>query len=171
MTDCVYVRDGRAQEIFRGVAKANLETRFAPSFLADVIETADNAAQEGDLWNGSAFAPAVSLPDYARNRSWEIRTGGAVIGGVPVRTKDTDIALIAGMALRAKTAIENSEAKSFNFDSGAGIVTLDAAQAFAFATAVSDWVQATFDKRAEILAAITAGTITTRAQVDAAFET
>lgn len=107
--------------------------------------------------------PEETLADYVRRRTREIRTAGTRINGAHVSTDPDSLTLINGMAALAQ---QNSE-RVFNFDAGE-VVQLTAAQAIAFAAAVGAWVQSTFDKRAEILTAITSGEITTKEQIDAA---
>ncbi|MEO1986251.1 MAG: DUF4376 domain-containing protein [Martelella sp.] len=105
------------------------------------------------------------LAAYARDLSWRIRVAGTDINGVRVRCDDGAIALINGIAALA----ERDADRSFSFDAGDGIVKLDAAQAIALATAAGEFVQSTFDRRADVLAAIAAGSITRQAEVDEAF--
>lgn len=107
----------------------------------------------------------VDLAAYARDVSWRTRCAGTVILGFAVKIDDGSIGLINGMANLA----QRDPSRVFNFDSPGGTVQLDAAQAIAFAEAVGEWVQLTFDRRALVLAAIAAGTITTTEQIDEAF--
>lgn len=105
------------------------------------------------------------LAAYARDLSWRVRVAGTDINGVRVRCDDGAIALINGMAaLAARDA-----GRTFSFDAGDGIATLDAEEAIAMATAVGAFVQSTFDRRAAVLAAIADGTVTGAAAIDDAF--
>ena len=105
------------------------------------------------------------LAAYARDLSWRIRVAGTDINGVRVRCDDGAIALINGMAaLAARDA-----GRTFSFDAGDGVVTLDAAEAMALATAVGEFVQSTFDSRAAVLAAIADGSVADTAAIDDAF--
>lgn len=114
--------------------------------------------------NSVAPLPAPNLENYTRQRSWEIRTGGTTVNGVPVKTDSDSIALINGMAMLAQLDPQ----RVFKFDTGQGVVDLDAATALAFATAIGSWIQATFDTRADALSRIASGEITTTEQVDQA---
>lgn len=105
-----------------------------------------------------------ALAAYARRRSYEIRVGGTVISGAPIKTDGDSLALINGMASLAGRHAD----RTFNFDTDAGTVALSAADASSLADAVGSWVQGTFDRRASVLAAIAAGTLTTEAAVEAA---
>ncbi|PTM92863.1 DUF4376 domain-containing protein [Mycoplana dimorpha] len=107
----------------------------------------------------------VDLAAYARDLSWRTRVDGTTINSVPVRLDDGSLALINGMVGLAERDAE----RTFNFDSAAGIVTLTAAQAITFGEAIGVWVQLTFDRRAAVLLAIEAGSLTTTAEIDAAF--
>ena len=119
-----------------------------------------------------AAAPSVpaeptkdELAAYARDLSWRIRVAGFVINGVRVKCDDGAIALINGMAMLA----QQDEARTFNFDAGDGMVSLSAAEAIALATAVGEFVQSTFDRRAAVLAAIADGSVSSTAEIDDAF--
>ena len=105
------------------------------------------------------------LSAYARDLSWRVRVAGTAVNGVRVRCDDGAIALINGMAALAARDGE----RTFSFDAGDGIVTLDAAEAMALATAVGEFVQSTFDRRAAVLAAIADGSVASVDAIDAAF--
>jgi hypothetical protein len=108
-------------------------------------------------------SPAVeSLDAYVRRRTWEIRVGGTTINGAPVRTDPDSLVLINGMAALAQV----DPARVFKFDAGT-IVELSSAQAIGFAATVGNWIQSTFDKRAEILASIANGLISTKTEIEA----
>lgn len=108
---------------------------------------------------------AVDLAAYARQVSWQTRTAGTVINGVPIALDDGAIALINGLYVSASRDAN----KVFSFDTRAGSIQLTSADAIALSVAVSDWVQLTFDRRAAVLTAIAAEQITTTAEIDAAF--
>lgn len=118
--------------------------------------------------------PVPTVPDnptleelaaYSRDLSWRIRVTGTAISGVHVRCDDGAVALINGMAALAKADGD----RVFSFDAGSGVMSLTAAEAVTLATAVGEWVQKTFDRRAAVLAAIASGTVTTKVEIDAAF--
>lgn len=65
--DCVLIQHGKAHEIWRDTRKADLQTRYAPSILAAMVEVAAGTVQPGDLWDGIAFSsPPVPAPDPRR---------------------------------------------------------------------------------------------------------
>jgi len=105
------------------------------------------------------------LKSYVRQVSREKRTGGFGYNGLYVQTDPDSLTLINGMANLAQLEPE----RVFNFDTAAGPIQMSAAQAIAFAAAVGAFVQATFDRRAAVLAMIDAGEVTTTEQVDLAF--
>lgn len=107
-----------------------------------------------------------TLPEYVRRRTWSIRAAGCSVNGVLVRTDNQSLLMITGMHALALSDPQ----RTFKFDLGDQVIELDATQAVQIATAVADYVQSTFDKRAELLAAIEAGTITTKEQIDAELE-
>lgn len=107
----------------------------------------------------------IDLAAYARQVSWQTRTAGTEINGVPIALDDGAIALINGLYVSAS----RDENKVFSFDTPAGSIELTSEQAIALSVAVSDWVQLTFDRRAAVLIAISAGQVTTMAEIDAAF--
>ncbi|MGV0909271.1 DUF4376 domain-containing protein [Martelella sp. FOR1707] len=107
----------------------------------------------------------ADLSAYARDLSWRTRVAGVDIDGVRVKCDDGAIALINGMAMLA----QQDAARTFNFDAGDGMVSLTAADAIALATAVGEFVQSTFDRRAAALAAIADGSVADTAAIDAAF--
>lgn len=109
--------------------------------------------------------PSEDLAAYARDFSWQVRISGVDINGVRVKCDDGAIALINGMAMLAN----RDEARIFSFDTGDGILSLTATEAIELAEKVGEFVQLTFDRRADVYAAITNGTVTTTAEIDAAF--
>lgn len=105
------------------------------------------------------------LAAYASKKSWETRIAGPLINGVRIKCDGDAIGLINGMAMLA----QQDATRTFNFDTGDGMVSLTAAEAISLAEQVGEFVQLTFDRRAEVYAAITAWTVTTTADIDAAF--
>ena len=105
------------------------------------------------------------LAAYARDLSWRVRVAGTEINGIRVKCDDGAIALINGMAMLA----QQDEDRTFNFDTGDGVLSLTAAEAIALATAVGAFVQSTFDRRAAVFAAIADGSVSDAAAIDDAF--
>jgi len=108
---------------------------------------------------------AIDLAAYARDVSWRTRVAGTTIGGISVGLDGDSIALINGMASLA----ERDNSRTFSFDSNTGTISLTADAAIAFAEAVGEWVQLTFDRRGDVLAAIAAGDVSSTEEIDAAF--
>ena len=108
--------------------------------------------------------PQVDLTAYAAAKRYAVETGGVTVGGVAIPSdRDTQAKLTAAFLL----AQVNPQA-TFQWKAGAGFVTLDAASVGQIAVAIGQFVQAAYATEAAVLAAITAGTITTTAQIDAA---
>lgn len=110
--------------------------------------------------------PAVDLVAYAANRRWQKEVGGITVAGVPVQTDRSSQAMISG----AVALCDKVPDTIIKFKASDGFVDLDAATMTAIAIAVGQHVQAVFAIEATVRAAIEAGTITTTAQIDAAFE-
>lgn len=91
---------------------------------------------------------AVAAERYRRE------TAGIVVGGVPIDTSRDSQALITGAALAATL----DSAYICRWKAGSGFVELNAQQIIEMATAVRAHVQACFDREAELLAEIDAGT-------------
>lgn len=112
-----------------------------------------------------------ALKTYANELQWRLATGGFTVEftGGKVITFDTSTegqALITGKVARLG---QPSPPTSVKWQSGPEqVTTITAAQFKSAAVQVADYVQATFDKLGDVLAAINAGTITSKAQVDAA---
>jgi len=78
---------------------------------------------------------------------------GTTVSGMPIATDDTSQSRITGAAL----AVTLDPQTTIQWKTGAGFVTLDAAQVIAIAEAVRAHVQACFDREAELLAALEEG--------------
>ena len=110
--------------------------------------------------------PPVNLAAYAALARYGKETGGITVAGVPIATDRESQAMITGAYVVAST----NAAWSTAWKTGTGaFVTVTAAQMIAIALAVAAHVGNCFASEATTDAAITAGTITTTAQVDAAF--
>lgn len=116
-------------------------------------------------WDGSRvvpFSPPVDLGAYAAAKRYDAETGGIVVAGMIVATDDRSKTLLAGARIKADSDVNHT----VRFKTGAGFVTLDAAQIVTVSDAVLEHVQACFDAEGDILAAIGDGTVTTVAQID-----
>ena len=116
-------------------------------------------------------AQLAALPTYANTKQWGLATGGYTIsfsGGPTVQfdTSADGIGLLNGKMTRLS---QPNPPASFNWQTGPTVFTLlTAAQLTGASTKIDDFVQATFDALAVVLAGITGGTITTQAQIDTA---
>jgi hypothetical protein len=116
-----------------------------------------------------------ALVAYANAKQWALATGGYTITMTPVggtatpilfATDGTSLTLIAGKVLRLQQAAPPA---SVNWQTGPTTYAMIAASGFISASIqVADFVQATFDANNSVIAAITAGTTATTAQIDAA---
>jgi hypothetical protein len=113
-----------------------------------------------------ASARRVMLLNYAAEQRWRRETSGMTVAGVPILTDDRSKLMIAGARLAA-TAKPDWTTPWHGADGGTYV--LDAAMIVAISDAVSAHVQASFATFATVKAAIASGTITTTAEIDAAF--
>ncbi|MCZ0734601.1 DUF4376 domain-containing protein [Phreatobacter sp. AB_2022a] len=114
--------------------------------------------------------PPVDLVAYAARRRWEIIEAATVdVGGVAVPADATTRAVVTAAYVQAVAA------SGFTIDpwkiSPGHYVTLTAAQVIAIGDALSAYVQSMFAKNRDIDDAVAAGTITTTAEIDAAYAT
>lgn len=87
-------------------------------------------------------------------RRWAAETAGTVVGGKPQDTGRDSQALITGAAVSAML----DPNYSVRWKTAGGFVDMDAGQIIALATAVRAHVQACFNREADLLAALDAGT-------------
>ena len=108
----------------------------------------------------------VDLVGYAADARWRKEVGGITVSGLPVATDDRSKQMLMG----ARVAANADPAFHTPWVGADGsIYPLDAPQIIALSNAVLAHVAACFATFAAIKIGIAAGTITTRAQVDAAF--
>ena len=108
----------------------------------------------------------ADLKAYAAAARYTKETAGITVGNAPVATDRDSQAMINGMWAAAQI----NPAITVQFKSaGGGFAQINAAQIQSIAAAVIAHVQACFTAEAQVDAAITAGTITTTAPIDAAF--
>ncbi len=137
------------------------------------FELLEGVGNKGDLWDGTRCVPASQAPRsaeqlaaYAAARRYAIETGGITLpNGSQISTDRDSQALITG----AWNYVQNSGATSVSFKTVSGFVTMDTATLKTVALAVGDHVQKCFAAEGSIDAGIAAETITTMAEVDAAF--
>ncbi len=125
--------------------------------------------RSGETWVavGAAEAARRELVAYAERKKWAKKVGGIVVGGLPVRTDDATRTEI-GLA-RSDAALDPAWSTEWKLGNGT-YVTLDGATINAIAAAVSAHVRACFATGADVAAEIAAGTITSTAEIDAAFD-
>ena len=109
---------------------------------------------------------AVDLVAYAKDASWKKEVGGIVIAGIPVATDDRSQLKILG----SRVAADADPNWSTNWDAANDqTFPIDAATMIMISDAVAAHVNRCFSIRANVKAAIATGTITTTAEIDAAF--
>lgn len=129
--------------------------------------------EPGFQFTDGAFNPPVAEPKsmgellaHAADLRWRKEVGGVLVGDVPVATDDRSKLMITGARVAAmadpdwSTEWHGADGATYPVDAVAMVAISDAVQAH-----VND-VFATF---AAVKAAIEAGTITTTAEIDAAF--
>ena len=118
-------------------------------------------------WTGSGWeklaaapeaepAPAPDWPALIAARRWLAETSGTTVEGMPIDTGRDSQGLITGAALAAML----DPAYSVRWKTVAGFVDLTAQQIIGVASAVRTFVQASFDREAELLGAVADGSIT-----------
>lgn len=125
------------------------------------------------LFDGTTFAQptettftAAQLKAYAASVRFNKETGGFTFGGKPIvttRESQGQITAAYNMAVHDSTYTANWKAADGSF------TVLDATTIIAMAVAVGNFVSSTFSTEGNVAGQIDAGTITTTAQVDAAF--
>lgn len=129
----------------------------------------DVAGNQTEAVLAAALAPlglGFSLLHYAEQRRWEKETAGITVAGVPIATDDRSKQMVLG----ARVAAMADENFTTNWVAADGaIYQLDAATVTAISDAVLAHVRACFAVYATVRQEIATNTITTKAQVDAAF--
>lgn len=99
---------------------------------------------------------AEQWADRIAARRWLAETSGTTVDGMPIDTGRDSQGLITGAALAAML----DPAYSVRWKTVAGFVDLTAQQIIGVASAVRTFVQASFDREAELLGAVADGSIT-----------
>lgn len=175
MTQYALVRDGIVATVPMPVADGHaLEECYHPDVVKACVQVPD-AVQVG--WvrgaDGTFAAPVIAPPSiarlvtYAAERRYAVETGGVTVNGVSVATDRDSQSMVAN----AYAGMQASGATSVRFKAASGWIELSLDQLKAVALAVFDHVQACFTAEDAVDAAVNASppTITTYAQVDAAF--
>lgn len=130
-----------------------------------------DAVSPGWAYDGETFsAPVmpepsqVDLAAYAAQKRWEVETGGITVGGMPVATDDRSKIMIIGARVKA----DADPAFTTQWKASDGFVTIDAATIIGISNAVLAHVDACFEVEGVVQTAITEGTLTTTAEIDAA---
>ena len=116
----------------------------------------------GGVWVVLATTPepvplvAVEWPSLISARRYIAETSGTVIEGMPIDTGRDSQALITGATVAAMLDADYS----IRWKTAAGFVELTGAQIIGVASAVRAYVQGCFDREAELLGAVTDGSIT-----------
>lgn len=126
---------------------------------ADIPEPQPEPQSEQPPFNGS-------LPDYVNAVAWQIRRDGSRFSGHWIKLDGDAIGMINGMTLLAM----REPTRTFNFQTEDGFISLTSEEAIDLAVTIANWVQQTFDRREQVLAAVGEGIVTTAEQVLAAFE-
>ena len=114
----------------------------------------------------AASCPGGMLDTYLAAKRFEFETGGITVGGQLIATDRESQALVNG----AFNFVAQSPSTIVKFKKADGtFAEMNATAVSAVAMAVAAHVQACFAKEAELSSLITAGTITTRADVDTHF--
>ena len=95
--------------------------------------------------------------EHIADRRWKEEVSGFVFNGVHIETDRTAVAMVTGAALAASLDPEYS----VRWKAANGFVTLNAEQILAMAQAIRSHVQACFDREADLLDTINAGTYET----------
>lgn len=137
---------------------AELEYDPSPELSeGEQLQPGDIREEDGRYIRGWEVVPApVPTADTIATRRWQAETGGTTVAGMPLDTGRDSQALIAGAAVSAMLDPEYS----VRWKTTGGFVELSAEQIIGVARAVRAHVQACFDREAELLEALEAGTFT-----------
>lgn len=101
-------------------------------------------------------APAPDWPALIAARRFKVETGGVTVGGIPVNTERDSQVLMTGAAFAASLD-PNYQIK---WKSATGFVELNRDQVIGLASQVRAFVQACFNREAELLGFVADGSIT-----------
>ncbi|GAA5542594.1 DUF4376 domain-containing protein [Ochrobactrum soli] len=148
-----------------------------PGNAVDVTDEQWEDAAQGLLWisqDGVLGSPppisstGMSLQDYAAAKRWEREVGGTVWNGWPVLSDRKSQSKIIAEAVAIEKC-ERVDGDPWKFADG-GFRPLTNEQMDDLAAAVRLHVRNSYGIEAQLLAAIASGSITTQAQIDAAFQ-
>jgi hypothetical protein len=101
-------------------------------------------------------APTPDWPTLIASRRYTAEMAGTVVQGMAIATDDRSQGLITGAALAAMLDADYT----IKWKTAEGFVELTGAQIIGVASAVRAYVQACFDREADLLAAVSDGSIT-----------
>lgn len=142
-------------------AAAALPSRSTPSQPPELSGT-EVARWTGSGWEKLAAAPEpepVAAPDWPAliaARRYQVETGGVTVEGIPVNTERDSQALLTGAAFAASLD-PNYQIK---WKAATGFVELNRDQVIGLASEVRAFVQACFNREAELLGFVADGSIT-----------
>lgn len=151
------IQDGRVTWLF---VHADL-----PEYNEDHLEVVDITLEDPvpqvgwEYSNGAFAAPVTTFEQRASSisaRRYVAETSGVIVQGAAVPTDRESQAMVTGAALAATL----DSGYQCQWKTASGFVTLDAQAIIAMASAMRAHVQACFDREAELLAALEAGTFT-----------
>lgn len=128
-----------------------------------VMTIGDPASFSPPLLASEPAATTDELRGHLADKRWQVETGGITWNAMPIATDDRAKTLIEGAA----SSLGDTDSVKFKVAAGTW-VDVTGAQLRAIRDAIAAHVQACFAKEAELDAAISAGTITTTAEIDAA---
>ena len=108
------------------------------------------------------------LKDYAATKRYDAEVGGMTSEVFGRLFTDRDTRSIIGQTIQSIDL--GIVAEPVNFKTASGFIALSRADFVAIATALANHVQSTFDREDAVDASIEAETVTTKAQIDAAFQ-
>ncbi|MGV1793840.1 DUF4376 domain-containing protein [Rhizobium sp. A37_96] len=167
-----FVASGVVTEIITPVDGTTLEEQFHPDFLKSLVQCNDGV-QQGWLYSDGAFtAPPVAVVNkadlvaYTAGKRFLLETGGFSFMSRDISTDRDSQSKIGNVALAANI-VGPSFSTSFKCSDGS-FFTLNQEDALSMAKAVMNFVSGCFDAESAIGAAISSGSITTSAEIDAA---
>lgn len=107
-------------------------------------------------WSVTTVPPAPDWPALIATRRWLAETGGTTVEGVQVNTERDSQVLLTGAAFAATL----DPAYHIKWKAATGFVDLSAQQIIGVASAVRAFVQACFNREAELLGAVADRSIT-----------
>lgn len=165
------IEAGAVRELLDIGDDADIAAMFHPSMTWIAC---NSDVEPGWTYDAGTFTPPPppapptkdDLIAYAADARWRKEVGGIAVSGVPVATDDRSKQMIIGARLAADA---DPDWTSQWVGADGAIYSIDAATIIAISNAVQAHVNACFATFASVKAEIDAGTITTTAQIDAAF--